>query len=121
MKKRWRYWQISLTKKMNRVFCCTQCGLCCRNIGDVPALREYHSGDGVCRFLDKGTNLCTIYKKRPLICNVSAAYDAYFSRYYTEEEFLRLNYEACRKLQHTGNNVKGDEKSGGTNFLGRGF
>lgn len=84
---------------MKQRFRCSQCGLCCRNIGGVPALREYHNGDGICNMLDKETNLCTIYKERPLLCNVAAAYDAYFSQYYTEEEFLQLNYKACERMR----------------------
>ena len=88
-----------LRKDMDKSFHCIRCGVCCRNIDSIPALREYHDGDGICIYLNQETNLCSIYESRPLICNVLAAYDAYFSRYYTEEEFLRLNYESCRKLQ----------------------
>ena len=84
---------------MKNQFQCSQCGLCCRNIGNVPALHEYHDGNGVCKFLDKAANLCRIYERRPIICNVAAAYDEYFSEYYSEDKYLRMNYVACKKLQ----------------------
>ena len=84
---------------MDLEFQCTQCGECCRHIGSIQALREYDAGDGVCIFLDRKTNLCNIYKNRPLICNVSEIYDKYFYQFYDEEEFLRLNYKVCKSLQ----------------------
>ncbi len=82
-------------------FQCTQCGECCRHIGNIPALRKYDSGNGVCKFLDNKNNLCTIYHERPLICNVAAVYDEYFSQVYDEEDFLRINYKVCRLLQES--------------------
>lgn len=81
-------------------FHCTQCGLCCRNIGHVPFLHKFHNGDGICKFLDRTTNLCLIYANRPTICNVEAAYTSYFSKIYSEEEYLALNYEACKQLKN---------------------
>ncbi len=83
--------------KMN--FHCTQCGECCRHIGNVPALRDYDSGDGICKFLNQENNLCSIYENRPLICNVAAIYDEIFSAIYDEDEFLALNYHVCSLLK----------------------
>lgn len=75
------------------------CGECCRHIDRVPMLNNFHNGTGVCKYLDRYTNLCCIYDRRPTICNISKAYDMYFSYEYTEREFLQLNYDACRELQ----------------------
>lgn len=83
---------------MKLVFQCTQCGECCRHIGNIPALRKYDRGNGVCKYLEKN-NLCNIYSDRPLICNVAKVYDEYFSQLYSEEEFLRINYKMCSFLQ----------------------
>lgn len=85
---------------MKSQFHCTHCGECCRHIGNIPALREYDNGNGVCIFLNQDTNLCTIYPKRPLICNVDQVYEEYFSRYYSEEEYLELNYKVCEALRN---------------------
>ena len=50
------------------MFLCDKCGLCCRNIDKVPQLKEFHNGDGICKFLTN--NKCSIYESRPLICNI---------------------------------------------------
>lgn len=81
------------------IFHCSQCGLCCQHIDRSPLLQEFHSGDGICKFLNRSTNRCTIYEKRPVICNVEASYETYFSNLYTKEDYLRMNYEACARLQ----------------------
>ena len=56
-------------------------------------------GTGVCRFLNRQTNLCTIYATRPLLCNVDAAYDALFRKNMTREEFYELNRLACERMK----------------------
>ena len=40
--------------------------------------------------------------KRPLICRVDECYDTYFKKICTREEYYKLNYEACEKLQTKG-------------------
>lgn len=81
------------------MFDCDRCGLCCRHLKGIKLLRDLDDGGGICRFLDRGTNLCTIYGSRPLFCNVDAAYDAFFRDEMTREEFYRLNHLACKKLK----------------------
>ncbi|MBO4400301.1 MAG: YkgJ family cysteine cluster protein [Selenomonadaceae bacterium] len=80
-------------------FHCDCCGLCCRHINRSNLLTDFDRGDGVCKFLDASTNLCTIYSDRPDCCNVERGYQKYFADRYTEEEYLRLNYDACAKLK----------------------
>lgn len=82
------------------MFNCTQCGLCCKNIYKSPYLKDYQDIDGVCKYLDRKTNLCTIYATRPLVCNVSKYYDTYFEQKMSREEFYELNYQSCRRLQN---------------------
>ncbi len=84
---------------MKRQFYCSQCGECCRHIDRVPLLREYHNGNGICKYLDMSSNICKIYDHRPTICNVAEAYDKIFFRQYTEDEFVKMNYDACMLLQ----------------------
>ena len=77
-------------------FPCSQCGLCCRMLRHVPALRDYNRGDGVCRHLDG--KLCGIYEDRPTICNAAKMYEAFFKDAMSQEEFIAANLEACRKI-----------------------
>ena len=84
---------------MRVAFHCDGCGLCCRNIKHIEPLKEYDKGNGICKFLDEATNRCLIYAMRPDICNVEVGYEKYFADVYTEEEYLRLNYEACKLMK----------------------
>ncbi|MGL5056145.1 MAG: hypothetical protein ACRC6A_02090 [Fusobacteriaceae bacterium] len=43
--------------------------------------------------------ICTIYEKRPLLCNLKESYSKYFSEIYTEEDFFELNLDACKKIK----------------------
>ena len=80
-------------------FHCDCCGLCCRHIDRSHLLADFDRGDGVCKFFDTSTSLCRIYAHRPDFCNVERGYEKYFADRYSEEEYLRLNYEACAKLK----------------------
>lgn len=82
------------------MFRCRCCGECCRNLNKSPIYSELDRGDGVCIYLNG--NLCSIYEKRPLVCRVDECYDAYFKKICTREEYYKLNYEACEKLQTKG-------------------
>ena len=64
----------------------------------VPELKDFDRGDGVCMYL-LDNNLCSIYEHRPLVCNVSEMYNAYFRQSMTPGEFINLNIEACQKLK----------------------
>lgn len=79
-------------------FHCDCCGLCCRHINRSSLLKNFDRGDGVCKFLSE-ENLCRIYAHRPDFCNVEAGYYKYFAETYSEEEYLRLNYDACARLK----------------------
>lgn len=83
---------------MKKKFNCIKCGLCCQNINLISELKDYDLGNGVCKYLDLKNNICRIYKNRPDICNVEKSYDKYYSKIYTEEEYLNLNYEGCQLL-----------------------
>ena len=77
-------------------FHCDKCGLCCRLLKDVPQLVALDRGDGVCRFLQG--NLCTIYEKRPDICNVEKMYPA-FASIMSREEYDEIMAESCVKIK----------------------
>ena len=80
---------------MKKKFICKGCGLCCKSIHLVEELSDYHNGNGICVNLDLKTLKCKIYEKRPTICNVEKSYDIYFSDKFSEEEYLKKNYEGC--------------------------
>lgn len=79
------------------MFSCDKCGLCCRNIDRIPELKAFHNGNGICKFLIN--NKCSIYNRRPLICNVDRVYEKFFRTSYTLEEFYKLNHQVCMMLK----------------------
>lgn len=83
---------------MNKKFECIKCGLCCKNIDCIEELKKYDIGNGTCKYLDLDTNECRIYHQRPDICNVEKSYDEIYYKIYTEEEYLKMNYEGCQLL-----------------------
>lgn len=83
---------------MKKKFKCEVCGICCKHINFVKELKDYDIGNGTCKFLDLNTNHCKIYNNRPDICNVAKMYDLVYSKMYTEDEYLELNYKGCEEL-----------------------
>ena len=81
------------------LFKCDQCGLCCRSVGTSYVYKDLDRGDGVCRYFQDGTNLCSIYHKRPLRCNIEEYYNTYFQDKMTKVEYFELNYRECDKLK----------------------
>lgn len=82
---------------MNK-FECDKCGKCCESLNNSELYNDLNNGEGICVYYDNTTHLCTIYENRPLKCNVEKAYSL-FKDYITHEEYLKLNYEACKKLK----------------------
>lgn len=81
------------------MFKCDKCGLCCKRVGRSEIYSSLNRGDGVCKYWDCTTRLCTIYEHRPIICNVDKMYDEVFKYQMTREEFYNLNYKACNKMK----------------------
>ena len=76
-------------------FLCSKCGACCRKAG---LLGLPHNGDGVCSYLNRETNECSIYDKRPDICRVDRMFDKYFKSKVSKKEFYKLNTRICHVL-----------------------
>ena len=77
---------------------CSRCNApCCRKVGMVPAMKEYDRGDGTCKFLTSGSR-CSVYDRRPPICNTDFMFRTVFSGRMSREEFDELNEKACRAL-----------------------
>lgn len=81
------------------MFECDKCGLCCQKISMIPMLSYLDRGDGVCKNYDDKTKLCKIYENRPLLCNVDLAFEKYFSKFFTKEEYYNLNYKLCEEMK----------------------
>ena len=80
------------------MFNCSKCGECCKNLHLNPLYSELDRGDNVCKYFDETTNLCSIYEKRPIICNVDKMYDVHFKGIMTLEEYYYKNKEGCEKI-----------------------
>lgn len=78
------------------MFECDKCGLCCIGLDKNEATADLHNGDGICKYLDLKTMLCTIYEERPIFCRVDEYFDLYLADKMDKEEFMCLNYEACQ-------------------------
>lgn len=84
---------------MEQSFKCDMCGLCCQSVGKSDIYKHLDRGDGTCRYYEDATHKCSIYAKRPLICNIEGYYLAHLQDKMTKEEFFELNYQACAKLK----------------------
>ena len=85
-----------------RKFKCTCCGACCKLLGLVDKkARELGMCDenGACIYLDKDTNLCTIYDERPLVCRVDDLYGAGYFNDLSKSDYYKMNYESCEKVR----------------------
>lgn len=80
------------------MFKCDKCGECCRNLAGNKLYRDLDRGDGICRFLNG--NLCTIYNRRPLKCNIDKTYNMFFSEVCSRENFYELNERVCTLLKN---------------------
>lgn len=81
------------------MFHCDKCGLCCMHIGSSPIFSALDRGDGVCKFFVDETRLCSIYRKRPTLCNVDKAYEVYYKDELTQQEYYEINYRSCKELK----------------------
>lgn len=80
-------------------FECSKCGICCKLLDKSPLYQNLHFGNGVCKFLNQDTNLCTIYESRPVLCNVNKVYELYFKEEMPLEDFYLLNNSYCNELK----------------------
>lgn len=86
------------------MFQCNKCGQCCRNLNKSDLYKELDRGDGVCKYLKE--NQCSVYEDRPLLCRIDECYEKFFNKQYTLDEYYKLNYEVCKRLQkRKGSNI----------------
>jgi|TARA_B100000073_G_C23579571_1_gene511664 hypothetical protein len=57
-----------------------------------------HDGSGVCDYLNRKTNKCSIYDTRPDLCRVDRMFEKHFKSKMSKKEFYKLNTKACHVL-----------------------
>ena len=101
---------ILLIREEISLFQCDRCGLCCRNLANSALYAELDRGDGTCIYFDCSSKLCTIYERRPMICNVDEMYAQFFHDQMSKKDYYERNYAACRALK---NDMKQKETAAG--------
>ena len=79
--------------------------MCCRVIGNIPQLKQFDRGDGMCCHLT-AANLCDIYDDRPEVCRVDKMY-SHFKDLMTEGEYVDSIEESCRILKTNYETLRG--------------
>ncbi len=81
------------------MFKCNCCGECCKHMKELPQdlILELDSGDGVCKYLNRDLNLCSIYDKRPDICRHEWVYENIFKSSMSIEDYEQMLNELCSK------------------------
>ena len=97
-----RYILKNVDDENMQAFICDCCGLCCMNISKSEIYSDLDRGDGVCKYFEEETKLCSIYSERPLKCNIDKMYEVYFKGTISKSEYYKLNYNACKKLKEEG-------------------
>lgn len=80
------------------IFICNRCGKCCERLNLSSMYSDLDDGFGVCIYFNKKTRNCTIYRRRPIKCNIQLGYEKYYKNKMSYKMFIQLNYEGCRKL-----------------------
>jgi Fe-S-cluster containining protein len=65
-------------------FDCNKCGACCKVIG-CPYLTD--------------DNMCSVYDKRPFLCDTKKMFDAVHSKTMTKQEYFNKAKIACNQLK----------------------
>lgn len=91
---------------MGYMFKCKKCGYCCSNLDISTLYSDLDRGDGVCKYFDEKTRLCSIYETRPEKCRVDLMYELHFKSEMTIDEYYQRNYDACNKIKEIGRKPK---------------
>lgn len=95
---------MSLVFLIIKMFKCDCCGLCCMKLKMSELYSDLDRGDGICRYFDVTSKLCSIYENRPDKCNVDKMYEKFYKDKISIEEYYELNYEVCNRLKRQGDN-----------------
>lgn len=81
------------------MFKCDCCGFCCMNLNMSDLYSDLNRGDGMCKYFDEASKLCSIYEHRPDKCNVDKMYDILYKSEMSKEQYYELNYNVCELLK----------------------
>lgn len=56
------------------------------------------AGNGVCKYLDREADICTIYDSRPDLCRIDSAFQ-FFAQEMTLQDYYLANARVCNALQ----------------------
>lgn len=84
---------------MRNSFPCNACGECCCRVHQSEQTAFLDRGDGICRYFDEQTKLCTIYETRPLVCRVEDYYVAHLQQVIDWQDFVQINLAICEQWQ----------------------
>lgn len=82
-----------------QAFPCQQCGLCCQHVHLSQETQFLDRGDGICRYYEIASKLCSIYPTRPDVCQVDMLYELRYRQQYSWNEYVALNLQVCASLQ----------------------
>ena len=71
------------------------------NLDKSDLYSDLNRGDGICKYFDEQTHLCSIYDERPEKCNIDKAYERLFKGVVTKEEYYKQNSLACKELKRS--------------------
>ena len=71
------------------------------NLDKSDLYSDLNRGDGICKYFDEQTHLCSIYDERPEKCNIDKAHERLFKGVVTKEEYYKQNYLACKELKRS--------------------
>ncbi len=91
--------------KIMKEFPCERCGACCRNLDKNDVYNDLNRGDGICKYFDEVTRLCSLYATRPDKCNVKKGYQ-YFKEVVTFTEYIKCNLKSCEELKRGSNSCQ---------------
>lgn len=69
------------------------------NLKKSELYSDLDRGDGICRYFDTDSKLCTIYDERPDKCNVDKTYEKFLKDKMTIEQYYQMNYVVCSALK----------------------
>lgn len=96
-------------------FPCFRCGACCLDVSGVEEISSWATRDGACRYYDAEKRECTIYDRRPTVCDVWKTYrQSYEKQDVSWDDFVYTNMLNCCLLRY----LHGIEEPEGSPFEG---
>lgn len=86
-------------KMEEKKFPCDKCTMCCRHLEMYEPAKYLDRGDGVCKYLNEQTHLCSIYESRPDFCDVRMYFEKEYKNKMSWDEFIEYMKVGCKELQ----------------------